>query len=229
MEDDRGLSELLLEQCPACHWMVSADGVFERVCGDASAVFGKPAAQLVGQAASEALSQDVSASWRGRFARALQGETLTLREQHGNATWHITVFPVRVDGEIRHVGGFANESTPLSTAEEELRRTMRSALKAHHLERTKVVRFLHDAVGQNLTALGLQLDLVRMDLESISPDTCAHVSEIQQLLGGMMEEVREFSGHLNPFIAERSGLRPALDGLAAGRPRLTRRPVPGNS
>ncbi len=25
--------------------------------------------------------------------------------------------------------------------------------------------FLHDSVGQNLTALGLQLDLVRMDLE----------------------------------------------------------------
>jgi signal transduction histidine kinase len=222
MEDPGRLSELLLDQSPACHWMISADGVFERVCGDASSVFGKPAAQLVGQAVSQALDREVSDAWRGRFARALQGETLTLRERHGNAVWHITVFPVRVEGEIRHVGGLASESTPWSNAEQELRRTVLGALKAQDCERSKVARFLHDTIGQNLTALGLQLDLVRMDLESVSPQTCAHVSEIQQLLGAMMEEVREFSYHLNPSIVERAGLQPALDGLVGGlRTRFT--------
>jgi two-component system sensor kinase FixL len=216
MEDAGRLSELLLEQSPACHWMVSADGVFERIGGDASSVFGKPAAQLVGQSVSQALGQQVSAAWKGRFARAFQGETLSLRERHGKAIWHITVFPVRVTGEIRHAGGLASESTPWSTAEQELRHTVLDALKAQDFERSKVARFLHDSVGQNLTALGLQLDLVRMDLESISPGTCAHVSQIQQLLGGMMEEVREFSYHLNPSIVERAGLRPALDRLVGG-------------
>ena len=216
MEDPGRLSELLLEQSPACHWMISADGVFQRVCGDASSFFGKPAAQLVGHAVSQALDREVSDAWRGRFARALQGETLTLRERHGNAIWHITVFPVRVDGDIRHTGGLASEGSPWSTAEHELRRTVLSALKAQDCERSKVSRFLHDTIGQNLTALGLQLDLVRMDLESVSPATCAHVSEIQQLLGAMMEEVREFSYHLNPSIVERAGLRPALDRLVDG-------------
>ncbi len=222
MEDAERLSELLLEQSPACHWMVSADGVFQRVCGDASSVFGKPAAQLVGQAVSQALDREVSAAWRGRFARVLQGETLTLRERHGNAVWHITVFPVREEGEIRHAGGLASENTPWSTAEQELRRTVLGALKAQDCERSMVAGFLHDTVGQNLTALGLQLDLVRMDLESVSPQTCAHVSEIQQLLGAMMEEVREFSYRLNPSIVERAGLRPALDRLVDGlRTRFT--------
>jgi signal transduction histidine kinase len=69
-------------------------------------------------------------------------------------------------------------------------------------------------VGQNLTALGLQLDLVRMDLESVSPDTCRRVGEIQKLLEGMMESVREYSYELNPSAVERAGLRPALDRLA---------------
>jgi PAS domain S-box-containing protein len=216
MEDPGRLSELLLEQSPACHWMISADGVFQRVCGDASPIFGKPAAQLVGQAVSQALDREVSDAWRGRFARAFQGETLTLRERHGNAIWHIIVFPVRVEGKILHAGGSAHESTAWSSAERELRRTVLGALKAQDFERSRVSRFLHDTLGQNLTALGLQLDLVRMDLESVSPETCAHVSEIQQLLGAMMEEVREFSYHLNPSIVDRAGLRPALERLVGG-------------
>jgi two-component system, NarL family, sensor histidine kinase UhpB len=97
----------------------------------------------------------------------------------------------------------------------ELRRTVLGALKAQDVERSKVAKFLHDTIGQNLTALGLQLDLVRMDLETVSPATCAHVLEIQQLLGAMMEEVREFSYQLNPSIVERAGLRPALDKLVS--------------
>jgi signal transduction histidine kinase len=214
MEDAEFLSELLLEQSPACQWMVSADLVFQRVYGNTSAVFGKPAAELQGRVVSQALDHEACDAWRGRFARGLQGETLILRERHGNAIWHIMVFPVRVQGEIRHAGGFAHESTLWSSAEQELRRTVLGALKAQDLERSRVARFLHDAIGQNLTALGLQLDLVRMDLESVSPETCAHVSRIQHLLGAMMEEVREFSYQLNPSTVERAGLRPALDKLA---------------
>jgi signal transduction histidine kinase len=77
-----------------------------------------------------------------------------------------------------------------------------------------VSKFLHDSVGQNLTALGLQLDLIRMDLESLSPDTCARAMEVQKHLGEMMESVREYSYELNPSTVERAGLRPALDRMA---------------
>jgi signal transduction histidine kinase len=70
-------------------------------------------------------------------------------------------------------------------------------------------------VGQNLTAMGLQLDLVRMDLESLAPATVSRVTDIQKLLEGMMQEVREYSYELNPSTVERAGLRDALDRLAA--------------
>jgi signal transduction histidine kinase len=77
-----------------------------------------------------------------------------------------------------------------------------------------VSRFLHDSVGQNLTALGLQLDLIRMDLETVSPDSYRRIGDIQKLLEEMMESVREYSYELNPSTVERSGLRSALDRLA---------------
>src|SRR5437899_2781510 len=52
-----------------------------------------------------------------------------------------------------------------------------------------------------------------MDLESISPETCGRIGDIQKLLEEMMESVREYSYELNPSTVERAGLRAALDRL----------------
>jgi two-component system NarL family sensor kinase len=139
---------------------------------------------------------------------------LLLRERRGKDFWYVTVFPVREGGEIRWAGGVAREITAWNNAEQELRHTVLGALRAQEFERAMVSKFLHDSVGQNLTALGLQLDLIRMDLESVSPATAKRAMEVQKLLGEMMESVREYSYELNPSTVERAGLRPALDRLA---------------
>jgi two-component system NarL family sensor kinase len=193
--------------------MVRADLVFHRVYGDSTAIFGKPGADLAGRPAAEVLDAERSKAWTSRFTRALGGETLYLRERTGNAPWYITVFPVRAEGGARYTGGIAREMTPWKTAEQELRNTVLSALKAQEFERNMLSRFLHDVVGQNLTALGLQLDLARMDVETASPDTCVRITDIQKVLESMMEQVREYSYHLNPSAVERAGLRSALDRL----------------
>ena len=213
MPESGCLSETLLEQSPACLWMVRADLVFERVYGDSNPVFGKPAEALTGQSVVNSLDAETAPAWCSRFACALAGETLNLRERHGNTTWYISVFPVRAKDGTRYAGGMAREITPWQTAEQELRNTVLGALKAQEYERNTLSKFLHDAVGQNLTALGLQLDLARMDLESVSPETCVRIGEIQQVLETIMEQVREYSYHLNPSAVERAGLRSALDRL----------------
>ena len=46
-----------------------------------------------------------------------------------------------------------------------------------------------DSVGQNLSAAGLHLDLVRMDLEG-SPEIAARIHEIQHSLEEMMQQLR---------------------------------------
>lgn len=209
------LAETFLEQSPGCHWVMGADGVFERIYGDAAAVFGRPSAELVGRPAA-AIDPELVPVWQDRFARALAGETVLLRERRGSGTWLITLFPIRVEGEIRRTGGSAGEVTRWSAAEQELRNTVLGALKAQEFERAMASKFLHDSVGQNLTAFGLQLDLIRMDLESVQPETCARVTEIQGVLETMMEDVREYSYALNPSTVERAGLRSALDRLTRG-------------
>jgi signal transduction histidine kinase len=214
MIDNDALARAFLEHCPALLWIAGPDGAFFQIHGDAAVLFGAPNGQLLGRTAETALGPGLGEQWQSRFSRAFAGETLRLRLRRGDSTWNVSVFPIRRGGRITEVGGIAFEIGPWNLAEQELRNTVLSALTAQEFERKMTARFLHDSVGQNLTALGLQLDLVRMDLENVSPEIGVRVVEIQHLLGIMMEEVREYSYELNPATVERAGLRPALDRLA---------------
>jgi signal transduction histidine kinase len=207
------LAALFLEQVPACGWIVTAKGVFEQFFGDPSGIFGKPAAALTGCTVGQALGRERATPWNHRFFRAFQGETVLIRERAAGTAWNISIFPIQLDGSVRYVGGLALEAGDWNKAEQELRHTILGALKAQEFERKMAAKFLHDTVGQNLTALGLQLDLIRMDLEAASPEACARVGEIQKVLEAIMEDVREYSYELNPSTVERAGLRSALDRL----------------
>jgi signal transduction histidine kinase len=215
MTDEHELAKLFLEQCPGVIWAVGQNGVFQKFYSDPSRVFGKSAAELENRTPEAALDRGPGEQSKNRFARALAGETLMLREHRGDMTWYVKLFPIRIDGRVSHVGGVAEESAPWSTADQPLGHTVLSGLRSQEFERKMASQFLHDSVGQNLTAFGLQLDLIRMDLETLSPETCAGITEMQKTLEGMMEEVRDYSYELNPSTVERAGLWPALDRLAS--------------
>ncbi len=209
------LSQALLEQGPAAHWIVDPRLVFVQLYGNPFPIFGRTAAELAGRAVADVLPPDAADAWKSRFTRVLGGETLALRQRLGETVWHVSLYPIRVAGQFAFAGGSATEARLWVEAEQALRYTVLGVLKSQEFERATVSRFLHDAIGQNLTAFGLQLDLIRMDLESVSPQNCARIAEIQRLLEEMMEKVRAYSYELNPATVERAGLRTALDLLVA--------------
>jgi PAS domain S-box-containing protein len=208
------LAEALIDQSPACHWLIDHEGAFVLVCGEPCGLFGRPAAALTGHRISDLLAPDAAALWTSRLQRIFAGESLNLRERSCGNTYNISAFPVRMEGEIRYAGGLAREATPWGSAEQELRHSVLGALKAMEFDRNMLSKFLHDSIGQNLTALGLQLDLIRMELETVAPDVCVRIGEMQSLLEEIMEDTREYSYELNPSAVERTGLRAALDRLA---------------
>jgi signal transduction histidine kinase len=70
-----------------------------------------------------------------------------------------------------------------------------------HAQRAKTADFLHDDVAQSLSAAGLQLDLLRMDLESTVSEIASRTAEIQRLLDEALRRVREFNAaHLRPGV-----------------------------
>lgn len=88
-----------------------------------------------------------------------------------------------------------------------------SLLNAREAEGARVSRLLHDQVGQVLSAVGLHLTVVRMDLQDREPEAVQQTLEIQNMLEQAVTLVRELSYELNPDIVARVGLHYALERL----------------
>jgi signal transduction histidine kinase len=89
-----------------------------------------------------------------------------------------------------------------------------AAINEHEAVLARVSRLLHDDVSQILSAVGLQLDAMRMDFREEAPGVDGRAVEIQELLEQAIEQLRDISNELNPSIVERAGLQFALDRLA---------------
>jgi signal transduction histidine kinase len=107
-----------------------------------------------------------------------------------------------------------------SVPEAALAEMLFGALNENEVTLSRVSRFLHDDVSQVLSAAGLQLDALRMDFGETAPGVSERVVEIQTMLEQAIERLRDLSNELNPSIAERAGLRFALDQMA-GKARET--------
>jgi signal transduction histidine kinase len=88
-----------------------------------------------------------------------------------------------------------------------------AAMNEHEAVLSRISRLLHDDVSQVLSAVGLQLDAMRMDFREQAPGMDTRATEIQELLELAIEQLRDITNELNPSIVERAGLQFALDRL----------------
>ncbi len=79
----------------------------------------------------------------------------------------------------------------------------------------RLARFLHDEVGQVLSAVGLQLDAIRHEFASRVPELNQRTGDIQGVLETLIGRIRDLSYELNPSVVQRIGLQFALDRLTA--------------
>ena len=116
--------------------------------------------------------------------------------------------------------GGESKAELISGSEESFRAMALAALEQQRSTLGKLAQLLHDEVAQMLSAVGLQLDILRMDLEGtvMAPGIATRTAEIQKLLDGVVKRVRDLSYELSPGIVERAGLQLALDVLV-GRSR----------
>jgi len=69
---------------------------------------------------------------------------------------------------------------------------------AGKVERARISRVLHDEVGQVISGVGLQLELLRMDSEDRAPETAARVEDIQRLLESALTPLKRLIRELDP-------------------------------
>ena len=115
---------------------------------------------------------------------------------------------------VRRVDQITEENSrlfqELIAGERRYRRLAKAVWVVQEEERRRIARELHDGLGQNLTALKIQLEILTLEAQrtgsALGPKVAAVLSGATQIL----EEARELSHLLRPQILDDLGLEPAL-------------------
>ena len=115
----------------------------------------------------------------------------------------------RGGAEVAELVGAFNQM--LDRLEAERRDSSRRALSAQEAERLRIAQGLHDEVGQLLTGVLLQLDVVAVDEPA---ERQRRIDETKRAVRRAAEEVRRIAQELRPALLEHLGLVSALTELA---------------
>jgi PAS domain S-box-containing protein len=166
------------------------------------------------------------ASIQGRY----ESEGWRVRK-NGSQFWaHVIVTPLLDEtGKSRGFSEITHDITERKRAEEDLhsyadrlKTTSRRLVEVQEAERRLLARELHDRVGQNLTALGINLSIVASGLPPGSkPELAGRLEECNSLLQGTVDAMRNVMAELRPHALDDYGLPAALRSLATGFSRRT--------
>ncbi len=131
----------------------------------------------------------------------------------GRRRWfQARIYPVRGErGEIRNVIIMYEDITEQQWATEDLQCLSLELMKAQETERKHVSQELHDELGQALTAMRINFDMLQKELPPDSTETGRErLAEISMLVDETLAHVRELSHTLRPTMLDEIGLVPTL-------------------
>ncbi|SOE53530.1 multi-sensor signal transduction histidine kinase [Burkholderia sp. OK233] len=98
---------------------------------------------------------------------------------------------------------------------EELRELSANLQNVREEEKTRIARELHDDLGQQLTALKMDLSSVEQELETtVEPRLLQQLRGMRRLIDATVASVRRIAADLRPVMLDDLGLIPAIEWLA---------------
>jgi signal transduction histidine kinase len=127
-------------------------------------------------------------------------------------------------GEADPLTAIANQVATLSTEharliarldenERRFRVISKGVLRVQEAERGRIARDLHDSVGQALTALKIQLNVLQQEAVTRDDPLAGRLADLVQLADRTLQEVRGLSHQLRPQMLDDLGLMPTLQWL----------------
>lgn len=167
--------------------------------------------EVVDQALRRALANKEDASFEHRIVLP-----------HGRVRWvHTLAKPStpnrqgRIPGIVMDITERKHAEMDLKHSHEQLQGLSRQLVDAQESERRRISAELHDVVGQNLTALSINLDIVK---EQVAGDNSAAIGErladSARLLQSTSEAIENVMAALRPPMLDDYGLLPALEWYA---------------
>jgi signal transduction histidine kinase len=100
----------------------------------------------------------------------------------------------------------------LRESQEQLRALSRRLVEVQELERRRLSSELHDRVGQNLTALSINLDILKARVAAAGDEeVAARLDDSQHLLGATADTIDNVMSELRPPMLDDYGLHAALN------------------
>jgi PAS domain S-box-containing protein len=141
-----------------------------------------------------------------------------IRAADGTTRWVHTIVQASsaekdapVSGTMMDITEQKNTEHALRASAEQLTALSRRLVDVQESERRKLSRALHDRVGQNLTALNINLDILRTGLASHGPpEHRSRLSDCSALLESTVDSIENVMSELRPPMLDDYGLLPAL-------------------
>jgi signal transduction histidine kinase len=210
----------LYDRAPVGYLTLTGDGRIEQINRAGAALLEAPGEALAGQALSQYVERLDRPALRALLQRIQAGTPgdgceLSLRGAGG------ALRVVRVEAEAGRGAGCritladVTESRlstdALRRSETKLRQAYRRLAQAQESERLRLTEQLHDQVGRNLTALGLNLSMLRQELApSAGAETRARLQDSLALLQATVSQIRGLMSELYPPMLGDYGLYAAL-------------------
>jgi len=189
---NENVAPVLIEAVPLCHWGFTKSRRLLYVSGNTD-IFGRPPEELLHQHVS--MIDDANRSWATRLDQVFSGgapydKEGPRAEQH-QIILHVPIYTT--DGRVAYAAGFSFRAGDPVPGIRELELAALAMLQVLRTERARTERFLHDVVAQCLSSTGLQLELLRLEIEGYQTQTPSRSVEIQQALAEALKRVRMFS------------------------------------
>jgi PAS domain S-box-containing protein len=216
---------LVIDTIPTMAWSVLPDGTVDFVNRRSLEYSGlsleKALKEVIHWVHPEDLPR-VMEKWSVDMAAGEPSEDeMRLRRADGVYRWFLVLtVPLRDErGNIVKWYGTSTDIEDRKRAEDALRRSAaehqalsRRLVELQESERRQLSRELHDRVGQNLTALKINLDILQTGLASNGSDEVrARVGDSATLLEATMDTIENVMSELRPPMLDHHGLAAALD------------------
>jgi len=203
---------------------IEADGRYRFLCVNAAflKVTGLTREQVVGKRIEEVLPETSHALTKSKYQEVIrERKTVSWEESAtyltGRRVGEVTVTPLADKaGTVVQFAGAVRDITERKQCEEELRQLSGHLLQSQDEERRRIGRELHDATGQELATVAMNLGLVQQ--RGAGRDVTADnlVADSQAIIEHCQRELRTLAYQLQPPVLDEVGLAGAVQEYAAG-------------
>ncbi|MCD6041978.1 MAG: sensor histidine kinase [Burkholderiales bacterium] len=137
------------------------------------------------------------------------GEVRYLRS-HGEVVRNERGKPIKVVGACLDITEQRHSDTALRQAAQDLHGLTRRLVQAEEAERRRVARELHDRVGQSLSALNINLDIILRESAALPATLRRRLEDSLALVDGTLQSIEHVMAELRPPLLDEYGLGAAL-------------------